>query len=368
MKLKNLIAFIGILIIGILAGCGRIPVQPRTLITANSNETMFVIPLQGENKANQAKLDSASYYSDKKVSVKEIEVNYRWLQTGRWECEGSWVPTVSIIKVDRSPVTVELAVNDKGNAKKDADAIWIESSDSVGFTMGFSVSALIDEADTATFLYRYPAGNLRNVIVTEIRAMIQESASGFAAKYPLDVLRGKKNEMLTVVKGTIVDFYKTRGITITTVGMFGGMTYENPQIQAAIDKVFIAQQEKETAKAALDAVNDINKRSESLAQQEKANAVTLATGKAEAVRLEADAVAKGNLLKSQADASGIDLIAKATQAASSNPLFLEVRKLEVQTKMYEKWAGGVPSTVIAGSGVTPNIFLPNSPASASSVK
>lgn len=28
------------------------------------------------------------------------------------------------------------------------------------------------------------------------------------------------------------------------VGMVGGMTYENPEIQKAIDKTFIAQQEK----------------------------------------------------------------------------------------------------------------------------
>ncbi len=328
-----------------LTGCVK-PVEPKVLITANNNETMFVIPLQGDSKNSQAKLDSADYYNKQKVAVKEFQVPHRWLITGRFEYEGKWVPTVSVIKVDRSPATVELAVDDKKSSdkKKDSDAIWIESSDSVGFTTGFSVSALIDEQDTATFLYRYPAGNLKNVISTEIRARIQEVAAGFAARFPLDTLRGKKNEMLAEIKRDIVVFYKERGITITTLGMFGGMTYENPDIQKAIDKVFISQQEKETAKAALDAVKDINARSEAEAKQRKDNEITLATGKAEAIRLEAEAVAKGNLLKAQADATGIKAVADATKDAASNPLFLEVRRLDVQTKMYEKWNGSVPST------------------------
>lgn len=362
--------FIATLIIGaatlLFTGCVK-PVEPKVLVTANSNETMFVVPLQGDNKTSQAKLDSAEYYNKQKVAVKEIQIPHRWLQIGRLEHDGKWIPTMTVIKVDRSPITVEYAVNNKTAAKADADAIWLESSDSVGFSTGFSVSALIEEADTATFLYRYPAGKLRDVIATEVRARVQQNAAEFAAKYNLDNLRGKKNDMIDAIRKDVVPFFKERGITVTTIGQFGGMTYENIKIQEAIDLVFISQQEKERAAAALSAVKDINARSESEAQQAKANAITMATGKAEAVRLEAEAIAKGNLLKAQADASGIEAVSKATQAASSNPLFLEVRKLDVQTKMYEKWNGGVPTTVIANGGVTPNIFLPNSPKESVSV-
>jgi len=343
-----------------LTGCIK-PVEPKVLVTANSNETMFVVPLQGENKDNQAKLDSAEYYNKQKVAVKEIQISHRWLQVGRMEHDGRWIPTVTVIKVDRSPVTVEYAVSDKTRAKADADAIWLESSDSVGFSTGFSVSAMIEEKDTATFLYRYPAGKLRDVVMTEVRARVQQNAAEFAAKYNLDLLRSKKNEMIDAIRKDVVPFFKERGITITTIGQFGGMTYENTKIQDAIDQVFISQQEKERAAAALAAVKDINARSESEAQQAKANAITLATGKAEAVRLEADAIAKGNLLKAEADAKGIKAVADATKEAASNPLFLKVRELEVQKEMYNKWTGNVPTTVIAGGGVTPNIFLPNSP-------
>jgi hypothetical protein len=344
-----------------LTGCIK-PVEPKVLVDAGANETMFIVPLVGDTK-EQAKLNSKEYYDQKKVSVKQFQIPHRWLQVGRMETDGRWIPSVSVIKVDRTPITTEFAVNDKDNAKKDADAIWVESADSVGFTTGFSVSAMVAEEDTSTFLYRYQAATLRTILSTEVRARIQQQAALFAGKYPLDGLRSKKNEMQTFITTDVIPFFKERGITITTIAQFGGMTYENPQIQLAIDKVFVAQQEKETAAAALAAVADINKRTNDLAVQDKTNAITLATGKAEAVRLEAEAVAKGNLLKAQADASGIEAVSKATQIASSNPLFLEVRKLDVQTKMYEKWAGQVPSTVIASSGVTPNIFLPNSPSS-----
>ena len=50
---------------------------------------------------------------------------------------------------------------------------------------------------------------------------------------------------------------KERGITITTIGQFGGMTYENTKIQDAIDQVFISQQEKERAAAALATAADV---------------------------------------------------------------------------------------------------------------
>jgi len=46
------------------------------------------------------------------------------------------------------------------------------------------------------------------------------------------------------VKSDVTTFFTQRGISVTTVGMFGGMTYENPAIQKAIDETFITQQLK----------------------------------------------------------------------------------------------------------------------------
>src|SRR5678815_3906284 len=109
--------------------------------------------------------------------------------------------------------------------------------------MGFTCTALIKEEDAAKFLYYYPSGSLGDVMDSEIRARVQKTASEVAAKYRLDDLRGRKQEIIDAVSKDVIAFFATRGITVTTVGMFGGMTYENPAIQKAIDETFVAQQE-----------------------------------------------------------------------------------------------------------------------------
>jgi len=82
--------------------------------------------------------------------------------------DGRWMSTVRLIKVNRSPVTREWTAEQK-HASGDK-AIWVESGDSVGFSMGFTCTAFIDEKDAATFLYWYPSGSLANVMDTEVRA------------------------------------------------------------------------------------------------------------------------------------------------------------------------------------------------------
>ena len=346
-KLTTFTTFVLALATMVFSGCFRKPLEQKTSVIVNTNETLFVIPLQGENKEAQVKFDSASYEQFKKVAVREYYIPHYWLQTGRFENEGEWRDAVKPIKVDRSPVTVELAVNKVNEAKQDTDAIWLESADSVGFSTGFSVSALIAEEDTSTYLYRYNENSLSKTLKTEVRARIQQISAEFAARYPLDSLRSKKNEMLESIKKDVIPFFKARGITISTIGQFGGMTYENPNIQTAIDAVFISQQEKEKAKAALAAQADINAKSESFAQQEKLNAITLAEGSAQAV-----------IKKATAEAAAIRLVSEATKEAASNPTFLEIRKLEIESKKLDKWNGNVPSTLIEGTGNSGlNLFL-----------
>jgi regulator of protease activity HflC (stomatin/prohibitin superfamily) len=129
--------------------------------------------------------------------------------------------------------------------------------------------------------------------------------------------------------------------------MFGGMTYENPAIQQAIDSVFIAQQDKEKSAAALAAQRDINAKSDSAAQQEKANVITLAKANAE-----------GAKIKAEGEADAIKSVADAAKDAASNPTFLELRKLEIEAARYAKWNGQLPQTVtILGEGEKTSIML-----------
>jgi regulator of protease activity HflC (stomatin/prohibitin superfamily) len=141
-------------------------------------------------------------------------------------------------------------------------------------------------------------------------------------------LRNKKNEIASEVKKDIIPFFAERGITITTIGMFGGMTYENPKIQESIDNVFVAQQEKNVSLAKYDA-------------QKKEN---------ERVILEAEGVAKQREIQSEAEAKAIMALTKAVAEGGSN--YLQLKSLEVQLKQTERWNGQLPTV---SSGVTPLI-------------
>src|SRR5207249_1372800 len=196
-------------------------------------------------------------------------------------------------------------------------AIWIESGDSVGFSMGFTCTAFISEDDAAKFLYWYPSGSLADMMDRELRGRIQQAAAEVAAKYPLDTLRSKKQEIADAAKADVTKFFATRGVTVTTVGMFGGMTYENPEIQKAIDQTFIAQQQKVVTEARFDAQKKENERVELEAQ-----------GLAEKARREALGQADARKTAAQAEAEAIREISRAAQEAQANPLLMQLKTLE----------------------------------------
>jgi hypothetical protein len=334
-----------------LGGCIKSYDRPE-YVEIDTSETGFLIPLEGDT-ALQAKFQSEEYLKQHKVAAKRVQITHRWSQEGRLNGDGRWIPAVRLVKVNRSPVTREWlspdVVDTAGDRRptQNDQAIWIESADSVGFSMGFTCTAFISEDDAAKFLYWYPSGSLADVMDREVRARIQEVAAEVAAKYTLDVLRSKKQEISDAVKRDLTNFFAARGITITTVGMFGGMTYENPAIQKSIDETFIAQQLKVVAEAKYEAQKRENERIEL-----EADAV------AERVRREAQGQADARITAAKAEAGAIREINKATMEAQSNPLLLQLRTLDVEKARVEKWDGRFPEWWMAGNGAgSPNLLF-----------
>jgi hypothetical protein len=264
--------------------------------------------------------------------------------------DGRWIATVRLVKVNRSPVTREWVTAQTtvsaGPIQRADKAIWIESGDSVGFSMGFTCTAFISEEDASRFLYWYPSGSLSDVMDREVRARIQQAAAEVAAKYPLDNLRSRKQEIADAVKLAVTNFFSTRGVTVTTVGMFGGMTYENPEIQKAIDGTFIAQQLKVVAEAKFEAQKKENERLELEAQ-----------GVAEKARREAMGLADARKTSAAGEAEAIRLINSAAIEAQQNPLLLQLKSLEVEKARIEKWDGRYPQMWLGGTGGSPNLLL-----------
>jgi general stress protein 26 len=317
--------------------------KPEYLQVAN-NETAFVIPLEDakEKVDSQVRFNSEEFLNQAKVLTKRIQVTHRWQQTGRLWFDGAWMPMVAVLKVDRSPVTREWNSSSASQKGKD-QAIWIESADSVGFCMGVSCTAYIKEEDSAKFLYMYPSGSLQSVMDSEIRARIQKIAAEAAAMLPLDQLREKKSDIMKALDSDLVPFFAQRGISITTIGMFGGMTYENPKIQLAIDEVFVAQQKKNVALAEFEA-------------QAKTNERVLLSAKADAeqITMKATAEAERKTLEAEAEAKAITVVNQSL--TNTNPTFIQLRVLETQQKQYDRWDGRFPTTFMGGLS-TPNLLL-----------
>jgi hypothetical protein len=330
-----------IAVLALASGCVRQYDRPE-YIEVDTSETGFLIPLEGDT-TEQVKFQSEDYLKQHKVATKRVQISHRWSQEGRWPTDGRWIPTVRLVKVNRSPVTREwmtMQTTASSGAIQRADkAIWIESGDSVGFSMGFTCTAFIPEEEASRFLYWYPTGSLADVMDKEVRGRIQQAAAEVAAKYPLDGLRARKQEISDAVKHDVTNFFATRGVSITTVGMVGGMTYENPEIQKSIDQTFIAQQLKVVAQDRFEAQKKENDRMELEAE-----------GVAEKSRREAQGMADARKTAAAGEAEAIRLINTAALQALQNPLLLQLKTLEVEKTRIEKWDGRFPQMWFSGAG------------------
>lgn len=323
-----------------LTGC--IPYDKPEFVTIENNETGFLLPLEGETK-DQSKFQSESFLESAKVATKRVQILHRWIQQGRMESDGAYFPTVRLIKVNRSPVVREWT-NDPntGTTKKD-QSIKVESRDSIGFEIGFSVTAMVSEKDAAKFLYWYASGELATVMDDEVRSRIQKVTADECAKYDLDILRTKKNEISAEIRKEVTDYYAGRGITVTSIGMIGGLHYDNAEIQKAIDDTIKKQQLKVVAQAEWEA------------QQKTNDRVTL---EAEAIAEKARRVAKGEadakLIVATAEAEGIKAINKAlSESMNSGNLLLQVKQLEIEKARIDRWDGRYPTYMMnMGQGQT----------------
>jgi hypothetical protein len=326
----NKTAILTIFALPFLSGCPK-PYDAEENAEVKNNETAFVIPLESKTDLQQ-KMQSVESLQKLQVATKRIQISHRWQKTGRFNTDGKWIPTIVVIKVDRTPITREWTAT--GNAKKD-EAIWVESQDSIGFSTGFTCTAYVQEKDAATFLYWYPTGSLANVMDNEIRGKIQTVVQRVAAEHKMDELRDLKNTISKAVVDDITEFFSQRGITIQNIGMFGGFEYENKEIQKSIDDVFVAQQQKNVALAMKQAQDDKNK----------------------VIIMAAEAEAQARIKRAEGEAKGIQLVAEAAAKANSNPTFLKLKELENQAKWIEKWQGVLPTSMWTTGNATPNIMV-----------
>ena len=303
-KVKKLILVALMLVLCMsLAGC-RKPYDKPEFVKISPSQTAFLIPLVGDS-TTQSAFESEELLAQHKVATKEIQIPHRWVQMGRMNWNGEWKASAELIVVERKPVSRSWDSGD--NAASSANrAIFGGSSDNIGIYVGMNCTAMIEEADAVKFLYRYNNTPLETIIDNDIKKLVEDRFNIETSKYTSTELGAAKGEIMEAVKAYVIPYFKEYGITITVLGIKEDISYENPEIQKAIDAKFASEQEL-------------------VIQQNKAEAqamVMLAEAQAEANRLLAESLT-GNLLEKM---------------------------------YYEKWDGKLP--YIYGSDSTPIIQMP----------
>lgn len=378
------LVFVSLFSLLLFIGCIK-PYHEATMVDIGTSEVAFLIetvnangqaviapPGKGETENQGKTIESGDFYKQRLVNARKVEIPYYWKPTSRViffedSTNGEWQPAARLIVVDTAPETRHWSKNSSGTAQP----IWVESKDSVGFSTGISVTARIEnKEDAIKFLSNYPpeenrtiqtrggaeffveVARLSQIMDEELRTKIQEVYAYEAAAETMDLLREKKREIIDTVSEEVIPFFKERGITITAIGQFGGFTYENPEIQKAIDGVFEAQQDEEVAKAEAKAAQERKLALQLKGEGQAQEAVEIARGKADGVKLEAEAEAEA--IKAVADAKAYEI-----EKLSSNPeAYIMLKKLEIDMERVNNWDGKYPSYLFQTGGGDSDLGIP----------
>ena len=247
--MKKLIVCILILTmtLTLFTGC-RKPYDKPEFVTIEPHQTAFLIPLIGDT-TNQASFESEEKLMQAKVSTKEIQIPHRWVQTGRRYWRGEYRDTMALIIVDRSPVTREWSSTDGVGTSAVNQAIYAESSESIGFSSGMNCSAQIySETDAVKFLYCYNNKPLSEIMDSEIRARVESKFVEECASRTLNEILTQKEEIMKSVRDDVTAYFAERGITITVLGMKDGLEYDDATIQKSINDKFSSEMKLTTQK------------------------------------------------------------------------------------------------------------------------
>lgn len=269
----------------ILTSCKPVRVDPMENI--EPNETAFVVPLEID-VSSQEKFESVDFLEQQQVAAKRIIIPQRERKIGRMPWSIEWVPTVRVLRVDRTPVTRNWIYDPKEypeNNTTSTRTFGVESKDSIGFSVGVNASAYIDEKDTATYLYYYRGGDLAKVMDQNVREKVHTVLSQEFASRTLQQCKLEKAEIRDALVLQVAEHFRDYGITITSIGLAEGLFFEQGEIQQAINDAYVAEMNVVREKQKTSAQEEINKRLLSQAQGEKAQALEFAAAAEERKKL-----------------------------------------------------------------------------------
>lgn len=317
MKIKNIVKLVVIAAFIVVMCCGlvscRRPYDKPEFITIEPSQTAFLVPLVGDS-SNQASFESEEMLLQAKVATKEIQIPHRWVQTGRRDWMGEYRASATLIVVERKPVSRSWESGDS-SAESANKAVFGETADAIGIYVGMNCTAMIEEKDAAKFLYRYNNTPLETIIDTDIKKMVEDEFNRATSQFKSTELHTNKATIIETVKANVTNYFKEYGITITVLGIKEGFSFENPEIQQALDAKFASEQD--------------------LVIQQNKNEANLAKAEAEA---------EARLIAARAEAEALRIAAEAE--AEANAKITASLTEEILKKMYyDTWDGKLPTVV-----------------------
>lgn len=311
---KNFVRIVAVLCMLLMlcvtfTGCRR-PYDKPEFKTFEPSQSAFLVPLVGDS-SNQSCFESEEMLAEAKVATKEIQIPHRWVQTGRRHWQGEYRPTATLIVVERKPVSRSWDSGDSA-AESANKAIFGETLDGIGIYVGMNCTAMIEEKDAAKFLYRYNNTPLETIIDTDIKKMVEDEFNRATSPFKSTELHANKAIIIETVKTNVTKYFRDYGITITVLGIKEGFSFENPEIQEALDAKFASEQD--------------------LAIQQNKNEAALA---------KAEADAEAAIIAARAEAEAVKIAAEA-QAEANTKLAESLTDEVLASKYYDKWNGELP--------------------------
>lgn len=255
-----------VLALTFLSGCG--PAKIEQFAEIEPNETAFMVPLEGASQSGQTKFMSVEYLDQAKVAAKRISLPLREMSTGRMWWKYKYIPTMAVIKVNRSPVTREWTGGNDTGTSDGNQALWMESKDSIGFGVGVNLTALIKESDASKFLYYYSGKSLSTIVDENVRGKINSVLFREFAKYDLEQGRKEKNSVFKTAADETIASFTEMGVTITNIGMAEGLVYRDTKIQDSINEKFKAEMKTQIEEQVNETQEKINTRNVDRAEAE----------------------------------------------------------------------------------------------------
>lgn len=224
------------------------------------NHTAFWVPGIGDTKANQATMESESFFRENKVPGKFFVIPHTKLNGSAYLGWDYYIPAGRLIVVDRAPFFHEWTKRGRGTDATSDQSFPCHSKDNIEVSAEMSLAASVTEDNAAKFLFFFgvnaPDGNPSDpaVIFTSVyqgkslaqvmggwgRGEIQSRVCRHINEHTIEDLALNGNLVLDTIQKEARDFFAGFGITIEYVGWAGGFSYPQ-EVSAAINTRFAAE-------------------------------------------------------------------------------------------------------------------------------